>query len=130
MTSSNSFTGTNHFISLLQAIEMTKKYRAEKENILAPEFRNRNILLTCETFDRNAFDALLSENGCMGIRLYFGMTENLQVRVVAVGVNEKNEDMLPAQREVITINDEANVIVEEGLPCPEVCPPPSPLNEG
>ena len=116
---------TNHFIPLPQAVAMTTLYRAEKENILMPEYRGKNILLISETFDRAAFDTLLAQSGCEKIRIYYGMEDGLKVRVLAVGVNEKDEDMLPSGD---MAKDGGDKIVEVGQPCPELCPPPSPLN--
>lgn len=124
-SSNNPLTGVNHFISLGTAVNMTSKYRDEKENILLPQYRNQNVLLISETFDRGAFDALLAQEGCAGIRIYFGMESGVQVRSLFVGVNAANEDMLPADLE--TLSDD-NHIVEVGQPCPVLCPPPSPLN--
>ena len=120
----NSLTGDSHFISLQQAIEMTSRYRAEKEKILVPPLQEKGILPICETFDRSAFDALLAETGCMGIRVYFCMDAALKVKLVIVGVNSKNEDILPAAN-ALTDGEE---IVEDGQRCPDYCPPPSPLN--
>ncbi|SRR6266404_2595450 len=119
----------NHFISLSQAIDMTTRYRSEKENILSPEFKGKNILLLAETFDRALFDKLLSEKDCASIRIYFGMKEDLQVRVIVVGVNSKNEDLLPAgEPGSATTETDGNSIGEEGAPCPTWCPVSSPLN--
>ena len=53
----------NNFITLDTAVQMTTLYRQQKENILAEPFKGQNILAVCETFDRAAFDALLSEDG-------------------------------------------------------------------
>ncbi|MBI3234174.1 MAG: hypothetical protein HYZ42_09065 [Bacteroidetes bacterium] len=117
--------GSGHFISLSTAITMTSTYRSNKESILIPDKRGLNILLNSETFNRSAFDALLAQPGCAGIRIYFGMTMDNKIRVIAVGVNAQDSDMLPGDEQAV---DEF-VIVEEGLPCPELCPAPSPLNE-
>jgi hypothetical protein len=117
---------SNHFIPLTQAVEMTQRYRNEKENILKPEYQGKNILLICETFDRDAFDTLLAQAGCEKLRIYFGMDTTLKVKTITVGVNAQNEDMLPSGSSLT--GGGGNNIVEEGLPCPEWCPPPSPLN--
>lgn len=117
----------SHFISLRTGIDMTTLYRAEKENVLEPDMRNKNTLVKCETFDRAAFDALLAQSGCTGIRVYYGMEDGLKVRSLFVGVNADNEDMLPSDPDIISIDD--NSIVEVGTTCPDFCPPPSPLNE-
>ena len=113
----------SHFISLQQAIEMTTLYRSQRENVLAPGLKG--ILLTCETFNRTAFDALLAEPDCVGIRIYFGMDKDLTVKLIVVGVNEKDEDILPSASSTA---EDGKTISENGLPCPPVCPPSSPLN--
>ena len=111
-------------ISLTEAIAMTSRYRAQRTNILKSQYAEDNILLTCETFDRDAFSELLDATDCEKVRIYFGMTEELQVRAIVVGVNSYDEDILPVSTATVT-----NMIIEEGLPCPASCPPPSPLNE-
>lgn len=127
MASSTSLpSGANHFISLGKAIQMTSKCRSEKENVLTPDLRNQKIIFTCETFNRDAFDKLLAQQGCAGIRIYTGMNDQMQLRAIVVGVNESNEDMLPDQAGAS--DTDGNSIVEEGQLCPDLCPPSSPLN--
>jgi len=116
----------NNFITLAQGIAMTKLYRAEKENILAPEYKGKDILPICETFDRAAFETLLGETDCAYIRVYLGMGEDLQIRVIAVGADSKQRDILPASG--AGLGDGDGNIVEDGMRCPTVCPPPSDLN--
>ena len=109
----------SHFISLRDAVEMNSRFRTNKEMILAVAYRNQNILSICESFDRTEFDEVLSQGDCKKLRVYFGMDANYKVRVVIVGVNSNDEDIL-------TSGDEK--IIEEGIPCPPSCPPPSPIN--
>src|SRR6266487_1896594 len=113
----------SHSISLQEAIEMTSRYRSQRETVLTPA--HKGILLTCETFNRSAFDALLAEPDCVGIRIYFGMAKDLTIKLIAVGLNEKDEDILPS---AISTAEDDKTISENGLPCPPVCPPSSPLN--
>ena len=117
---------SNHFISLQEAVQLTSKCRSEKTNIMKSEYQDRGIISTCETFDRQCLDILLRQQGCMGVRIYSGMDDNLKLKVVIVGVDADNKDMLPSS---LTALDEENNIIEQGLPCPPTCPPPSPLNE-
>jgi hypothetical protein len=119
---------TNHSISLQTGIDMTTLYRQEKENILATDYKNQNILPLSETFDRAAIDALLAETGCTAIRIYYGMDENLLVHAILVGVNEDNEDILPAETSSLTDTGD-DPIMEQSIRCPPECPPASPLNE-
>jgi hypothetical protein len=109
-------------IPLQQAVEMTTRYRQEKENILDAPNRNKGILPLSETFDRSDFDIILAQKGCVALRIYYGMDDSLTLTAIIVGVNDKNEDILPA--------DQENGITEEGVKCPPYCPPGSPLNGG
>jgi len=120
--------GSPHFISLEQAVAMTQKFRADKESILIPELRNKAILPICETFDRAAFETLLAKTGCASLRVYLGMDENQEIRVIAVAVNSAGEDILPAGAGNLSLT-ETEDIVEDGIRCPTNCPPSSPLNE-
>lgn len=115
--------GVNHLISLKQAKEMTALYRNEKENILKPEFQGKNVLLTCETFDRSAFDEVLAQSKCAGVRIYFGMNADLTIKVIVVGVDSENKDILPTNT-TAAITSGGGIIVEEGRPCPDFCPDP------
>ena len=113
-------------ITLDQAVSMTTLFRTQKEIILQPKLQGKNILPLCESFDRAAFDKVLSQPGCTGIRIYLGMTPDLQVRTIIVGVNANNEDILP--KSTPSTAEDEGTIIEEGLSCPPTCPPPSPLN--
>ncbi|HKZ65452.1 MAG TPA: hypothetical protein VJ111_03815 [Chitinophagaceae bacterium] len=115
----------SHFISLNQAISMTSLFRSQKENILAPSFQNLGILPICETFSRYDVDSLLTKQSCEALRVYLGMDEENNVRLLIVAVNEKGEDILPVLSFGNTVDED---IVEEGHRCPPSCPPSSPLN--
>ncbi len=111
---------SENLITLAQAVTMTSRYRENRNTILKEEYQGNNLLLTCETFDRQSFDDVLGQDGCVKVRVYFGMDEKLQVKAIIVGVNAMDEDIL-------VTNDEK--IVEDGSMCPTMCPPPSPLNQ-
>ena len=106
----------SHFIPLQQAAEMTTLFRQQNESILAPEYRKQNILPHSETFNRDAFEKLLAETGCAGIRIYYGMDEKLKVHAILVGVNDSNEDILTPQSN--QPQSTAPVIAEERQRCP------------
>lgn len=115
------------FISLPKAIEMTTRYRLNKEAILNPEYAGKDILSICDTFNKKAIETILAKPGCAAVRLYYGMDEHLTVRPILVAVNEKNEDMLPAFS-TFENGDPGEDIVDDTIKCPPICPPPSPLN--
>ena len=110
---------SSNLISLQDAIDMTTTFRDEKENILIQSLRGQNILPICETFGRSAFDTLLAQTGCEGIRVYFSMDSSLKVKLVIVGVDGNKADILTTSNEKIA---------EDGQRCPDICPPDSPLN--
>jgi hypothetical protein len=118
----------NHLISLDAAKEMTALYRREMNTILAEPFRDQGILAVSETFDRAAFDTLLSEAGCAAVRIYYGMSADLKVHAVVVGVNSNNEDILPSSANSLANDDDGPVILEESQRDPMFDTPPSPLN--
>ena len=117
------FPDIDHFITLDEAKIMTARYRAEKENILAPEYKGQNILSICETFNRGEFDFVLAQQGCVGLRVYFGMTPELKVKVIVVGVDADNKDILPSSSVALT-DGGGKGVVEYGRPCPDHCPDP------
>jgi hypothetical protein len=114
----------NHFISLPEAETMTAKYRQERNNLLKSEFQNQNILPTCETYDKAAFQTLLNKPDCASIRIYYGMDENFKIHAIIVAVNEDNEDILPSS----SLTGASDDLIDSGIRCPELCPPKSPLN--
>jgi hypothetical protein len=130
---STSFLGSNHFIPLERAKAMTARFRVKKKEILNPNIGNKEVLPISETFDRVAFDKVLAQKGCAGMRIYLGLDDALQLRLILVGVNEKGEDMIAVQTTNSIIRTEEGEptlgeIIEDGIRCPPSCPPASPLN--
>ncbi len=107
----------NHEISLLKAIEMTTLYRAN---------RPANFPLS-ETFDRTAIERLLATDGCTSLRVYYGMQEDNAVDAILVACNAANQDILPTATSASSTGTDG-IILEDGIRCPEACPPKSPLN--
>lgn len=116
----------NHFISLAEAVQMTALYRSNREAILQPAHQNQNLLPLSETFDRQAFDSVLAKSGCTALRLYYGMSEDLKIHAIVVGVDAAGNDMLPASGG--SLLDTGEDIIENSLRCPDICPNASPLN--
>lgn len=114
-------------ISLPVAVEMTSRFRTERENILVPELRGLGLLPVCETFDRAEIDGLLAQAGCAKLRIYYGMYADKSVHAVLVGVDADDADILPAAGAVAANTDEGEII-NDGWRCPPTCPPASVLN--
>lgn len=83
----------------------------------------------CETFDVESITAVISEEGCKFLRIYYGMKSDLSVRTILVAANAEGEDMLPTT-EVNATTAEGDIILEDGYRCPPDCPKGSPLNGG
>jgi hypothetical protein len=120
----------SQFISLPIAIDMTSLYRSQRENILKTEYQNQNILPLSEAFDRTVFDAVLAESGCEGLRIYYGMSEDLKIHAIIVGTDVNGDDILPSSGAAAANDpeDDDGYIIENGNRCPPICPGDSPLN--
>ena len=110
------------FIDLTEAGEMTRTFRGIKEDILGTVYQNLKILPICETFDAAQVQDMLSNNGCVELRVYFGMDAAKKISAILVGVDSAGKDILPEN------DDAGNFIIERGTRCPDNCPPTSPLN--
>jgi hypothetical protein len=123
----NQFLGKKHSISLDEAKQMTKKFREDKDKIVKDEYKNKHLIPNCESFDRAAFDELLRREDCKGVRIYYGMKPgDHQIHAIIVGFDEEGKDILPV--EGIALDGTEPIIIENSLPCPTNCPPPSGLN--
>lgn len=108
---------------------MTALYRQERPNIVYEPTGATGLIPLSETFAREAFDAVLGESDCVGLRIYYGMKDDLSIHAIVVGVNSDNEDILPsATASVSSLVGGNPTIIEDGNVCPPICPPPSPLN--
>ena|ERR1700733_8712881 len=107
----------NHEIPLQQAMEMTALYRGHRPS---------NFPIS-EMFSKAAIRKLLAAGGCAYMRIYLGMTEDLQVTAILVAANADGEDMLPASAATGKTSTEP-VILEDGYRCPDDCPKSSMLN--
>lgn len=114
-----------HRIKRADAKRLTRQFREQRDQVVIPELRRKNTIPNSETFDREIIDAILSQPDCTGLRIYFGLNDQRQVRAVLVGVNQKNEDILSSTNNLET---DSSLIAEDGNVCPPICPPKSDLN--
>jgi hypothetical protein len=117
-----------HSIPLATAVEMTKRLRENRNTILAEQYQRQDIVAICETFDADSIQAILTQDGCVSLRIYYGMDESLKMHAILVGADINGKDILPPQADAAA-NSPIGEIMEDGLRCPTMCPPPSPLNE-
>jgi hypothetical protein len=112
------------FITLAQAVEMTTRYRQNKNSVISSSFSGQEIIAICDKFDRAIFDTLLAKANCAAIRIYYGMDESLRIHPIIVAVDSNDADILAGSSA-----EEGDDIGEESLRCPPFCPTPSSLNE-
>ncbi|MEP7265484.1 MAG: hypothetical protein ABI772_13345 [Bacteroidota bacterium] len=102
----------SHEISLSLAAQMTKAYRdADLNNTIS------------SAYSKEAFERLLSQEDCEGIRCYYAMTTSLshpenpgRLTLVMVGTDKDGNDMYDRE------------LMEMAIVCPEQCPQENPLN--
>ena len=108
-----------HFISKDEAKKMIAVYKEHKNKNI--NLKNKEIFAITESFDAEAFKILLAKPGVKRIRIYYGMSDDLRLHAIVVGVDANNVEML----------DGENSIIERGIVCPPICPtiPPSELDQ-
>ncbi len=102
-----SFTGEeNHDIDLATASKWTKNYREANPGELKAHF-----------FGKSAFQAILNQPNCVGIRIYYALDDQGTKHLVLVGANASENDMYDGR------------LAERATPCPTICDKSgSPLN--
>ncbi len=93
-----SFTGNeDHTIPIKDAAEMNKRFRDAY-----PE-QPKGIY-----FSQSTLNEILGQTGCVGIRFFFALTEEEEMRLTFVGVDEDENDIL-------------DMVGDGGLLCPPHC---------
>lgn len=105
-----------HIISLEEAIVLTTRFRNHRPNALP----------ISETFSRSAVLGLLEQKDADKLRIYLGEKEDGRICTVLVAADEWDQDILSVSTNIPSIDD--GMILQDAIRCPELCPPPSPLN--
>ncbi|MFT5777350.1 MAG: hypothetical protein ACI837_000282 [Crocinitomicaceae bacterium] len=96
-------------ITLEEGAEMTSAYR---KNSPEPDVNGH-------FFGRDILEEILKQEGCMGIRIYYGLREEgtgkKNQELVIVGADGNEDDML-------------NLVGDISIPCPTHCGKANPLN--
>jgi len=97
---------TNHSISLAEAAAMTKRYRqaAGQGAIIA------------SAFNKKAFQDILDQEKCTGIRMYYAKQDDGKSTLVLVGIKENGDDIYDGE------------LAEWSGNCPPNCGASNPLN--
>ena len=95
----------NHEIGLTEARDLIARYK-----------RAHPGTLSASAFTRVAFDRILAQDGCTGIRAYYAQTPEGQMTLVMVGVDQFGHDIDDGE------------LAEQTFPCPPFCPMDSALD--
>ncbi|WP_046757243.1 hypothetical protein [Kordia jejudonensis] len=111
----------------LEPIDNFDEMKLGKAAVLTANWRKENVIKAF-LFHKNDIECLAQEEGVVGVRFYIGITtkENGEDApdMIAVGVNDQNEDIINETSEAKSI-DEFSGIYDFALPCPELCDPES-----
>lgn len=121
-------TETKNLIPLSRAKRLQALFKEKKGQLIHPKITATDVIPDSETFNRKAIERLLALPGCVGIRIYTGLDDELKLHSILVGVNEKGEDLTIPSTTVGLDAAEEDVVVEDAIRCPPNCPPPSDLN--
>ncbi len=97
-------------ISLETAKTWTANYRSKNPDAIKAHFFGSEII-----------DKILTQSGCVGIRMYYAIDDNGGKQIVLVGVDSNGNNMEPATLELNL--DDPNTIADISFPCPSFCPP-------
>jgi hypothetical protein len=99
---------------------MVKTYLENKSKVFTGEFTLPNT----ETYDAEAFVALINQPDCVKIRIHYGMDNNKEICAIFVGVDSNgNEVTIKGQSVSSNINTEDEYVIEVSTRCPPICPP-------
>lgn len=96
----------DHSITLSEASSLTQNYR-DSEEAGAPKGG---------FFGKSAIHAILDQEGCVGIRFYYGKEGDGTPTLILVGADENEDDLVDGQ------------IEERPIPCPPRCGEANDLN--
>lgn len=96
----------NHDIPLAQASAWTKNYR---DSITSGQ-------TIAHYFGKDAIQAILDQEECVGIRIYYALDEVGAKQIITVGVDSNGDDLYQG------------LLAERSLKCPTYCSASNPLN--
>ena len=91
-----------------EAIEMVKKFKASNPK------STKSVL-----YDASLIQELLNIPGCVSVRIHLAENAKDTTTFVLVAVDKDGNAILPAEGATAA---QAAFILDEGLPCPPVCP--------
>lgn len=95
----------DHSISLSTASEWTANYRGKYPNQIKGH-----------AFGKDAIEAILAQDDCIGIRIYYALDDDGVQQLIITGVDSAGDDLYDG------------LLAERSMPCPPVCGSKNPLN--
>ncbi|MEM7110077.1 MAG: hypothetical protein AAF519_17750, partial [Bacteroidota bacterium] len=86
----------------------TKRYRDDNPGAVKAQF------FGCENIQK-----ILDEPGCMGIRVYYGIDDDGNPKLMLVGAKSDQNNILPKSEGK---DGDDGVILDDGKDCPTFCP--------
>jgi hypothetical protein len=77
--------------------------------------------LIAHFFGHQIITQILSEPGCLGIRMYYAINDSGIPQVLLVGVNAMGQNLLPSSSVGGRVADNGNTIADISFPCPTYC---------
>jgi hypothetical protein len=109
-----------NLMSLSDGKLMVKTYLENRSKIFTGEYALPNT----ETYEAEAFVALLNEPDCVQVRIHYGINENKEICAIFVGVDSKGNEITVKNKKIsdeVGANDE--YVIELSTKCPPICPP-------
>ena len=110
-----------NLVPVSRANEMIALYRENKETILAPNYKKTDVLAFSETFNADDVRLLLSQPGCVGFRVRYGMDDKLWLHAILVGVDANGNDII-IQNPGFGLKDDEGYVLEDSVRFPPDCP--------
>ena len=111
----------SNLMPVTRAEEMISLYRENKETILSPDYKKSDVLAYSETFNADDVKLMLSQPGCVGFRVRYGMDEKLWIHAILVGVDASGNDIV-IHNPGFGLKDDGGYVVENSFRCPPDCP--------
>jgi hypothetical protein len=89
-----------HLITLSEAQEMTHAFQNSSQF--------QNLTKAC-MIDKNAYQQVIDQPGCVGLRTYFALNSSQMLTIVVVGVDENGNDLT------------SGIILNKSDDCPTFC---------
>lgn len=96
----NSDRVSQHIIPMSKAVEYSRRFIYVRDTVLPAQLKNPAFLQQnfdmpfCETFNREAIDALLAAEGTASVRIYLGVDEQGRMRFVLLPVDDEGNNII------------------------------------